>query len=802
MLRTRWHKVLRDLWFNKTRATLVILSIAVGVFSVGAIASSQIMLSRNLAESYNASNPAHATIITQDAFGDDLVSSVRNMRQVAAAEARGAVNARLRTGPETWQSLRLVAVPDYEDMDIDKVRPEQGAWPPPDDAMLIERSALGLTQAQVGDMVRVKTPDDQERDIRIAGLAHDLYAAVYVLDGTAYGFINFDTLEWLGQPRDYNELRIRVARQTGNRAHIKAVANEVQDQVEEAGHAVLFTFVPEPGEHPLNYIIQAVSLLLGVLGVLALFLSGFLVVNIISALLAQQTQEIGIMKAVGARTGQVFKLYLLMVIIFGVLALVVAVPLGAAGSYGFTLLMAGYFNFDITYFQVPLLVLALEVGVGLLAPVLAGFYPILAGTRLTVRQAINEYGLGQGRFGASAIDRWLSSVLSNRALERFFSRPLLISLRNTFRRKKRLLLTLTTLVLAGAIFIGIFSVYASSMKTLDQWLQYFQYDISVLFNQAYRAENIEPEVLNIPGVSAAESWGFYTTRRVRPDGSHSANVILLAPPANSTLIEPSVVEGRWLLPEDEKAVVINTIMLRDESNLAVGDEIVLKIEGDKTTWTIVGITEGGSVTATVFINYVAFSRARDDIGTARWLAIETTQHSEAFRSDVAQSLETYFDYIGLPINMIVTLGQEREEAEAIFQAVVALLLVMAALLAVVGGMGLTGTMSINVLERRREIGVMRSIGASNGAVLKLVMVEGMLIGLLSWLLAMLLAIPLSGVLSYAVGQALLQTPFDYAFSIEGALLWLALVVVISLIASYIPARNASRLTVREVLAYE
>ncbi len=128
--------------------------------------------------------------------------------------------------------------------------------------------------------------------------------------------------------------------------------------------------------------------------------------------------------------------------------------------------------------------------------------------------------------------------------------------------------------------------------------------------------------------------------------------------------------------------------------------------------------------------------------------------------------------------------------------------VMAALLAVVGGMGLTGTMSINVLERRREIGVMRSIGASDGAVLKLVMVEGMLIGLLSWLIAMLLAIPLSGVLSYAVGQALLQTPFEYAFSIAGALLWLLLVVIISLVASYVPARNASRLTVREVLAYE
>ncbi len=243
-------------------------------------------------------------------------------------------------------------------------------------------------------------------------------------------------------------------------------------------------------------------------------------------------------------------------------------------------------------------------------------------------------------------------------------------------------------------------------------------------------------------------------------------------------------------------------MLRDEPNVELGQEIVLKIEGRETNWTVVGVVEGGSITATAFINYPAFAEAVREIGSAQWLAVVTEQHNPAYWDKVTSALENQFDYIGLNIDMMVTIAEERSEIEMIFQAIVALLLIMAVLLAVVGGLGLTGTMSINVLERQREIGVMRSIGASNGAILKIVIVEGVIIGLLSWLAGSLLAIPLSSGLAYAVGQAFLQTPLSYEFSVEGAGLWLGLVIILASLASFLPARRASQLTVREVLVYE
>jgi hypothetical protein len=98
MLSPRWRKVIADLWLNKTRTILVVLSIAVGVFALGAITTSQDVLSHDMSESYAAINPASARIITADAFDDDLVEAVRGMREVGEAEGRRNASMRLQIG--------------------------------------------------------------------------------------------------------------------------------------------------------------------------------------------------------------------------------------------------------------------------------------------------------------------------------------------------------------------------------------------------------------------------------------------------------------------------------------------------------------------------------------------------------------------------------------------------------------------------------------------------------------------------------------------------------------------------------
>jgi putative ABC transport system permease protein len=317
-----------------------------------------------------------------------------------------------------------------------------------------------------------------------------------------------------------------------------------------------------------------------------------------------------------------------------------------------------------------------------------------------------------------------------------------------------------------------------------------------------RIERIERAALVVPGVVKAESWGFSTTRRLRPDDSESGDISLYAPPAATTLLQPTVLQGRWLLPQDERAVVINTDVLKDEPDVKVGDDLVLKLDGRDTTWRVVGIVQGVLTGPIAYANYPYFARTVREVERASGVRIVTAQHGAGYQSDVAKALQAQFERANLPVIATQTISEMRARMEFQFNILVSVLLIMAVLLAIVGGLGLMGTMSINVLERTREMGVMRAIGASTRSVLQIVMVEGIFIGLLSWLAGSALALPLSRLLSAAVGQAFLRAPLNYTFSVGGALIWFGAIVMLAGLSSFLPAWNASRLSVRAVLAYE
>ena len=119
-----------------------------------------------------------------------------------------------------------------------------------------------------------------------------------------------------------------------------------------------------------------------------------------------------------------------------------------------------------------------------------------------------------------------------------------------------------------------------------------------------------------------------------------------------------------------------------------------------------------------------------------------------------------------------------------------------------GMMGLMGTMGMNVLERTREIGVMRSIGAVDREIMRTVIVEGVVIGGISWLIGAVLSFPITYLLSDIVSAAIFKSSIAVYFTYQGFAIWLLVVLALSAVASILPARNAARLTIREVLAYE
>lgn len=802
MLAPRWRKVIRDLWSNKTRTILVLLSIAVGVTAIGMVMGAQGIVDRSLPAAYAAVQPSDGLIFCITTFDDDMIKSIEAMPEIEAAEGRRFVNVRFLDEAGNWYNMQLNAIPDYEEMDINIVYGEEGAFPPPNHELLIERASLapslGLGGVEIGDTLTIEAPNGKQRQMRVGGTVHDMSQLPAFLNGSGYGYVSFDTLAWLGEPRDYNQIVFRVAENKDDAEHINAVAKEVQRKLERAGVTVIFALVPPPGEHPAQNFIDTLSMVLGAIGILSLALSMFLIVNTLSAIMAQQIRQIGIMKAIGAKGAQVTRMYFVMVMLFGGLSALIAVPLAGLGAVGLSSFFADFLNFDLEGFRLNPTVVAVQVAISLIVPLLAALLPTFRGVRVTVREAISEYGLGKGQFGSGFMDRFFIGL--RRILP--MGRPLQISLRNTFRRKARLTLTLITLSLASVIFISIFSIRASLQQTLDDVLNLFDYDVQVVFDRAYRIQRIQDEVILLPGVEAVETWGFGSTRRIRPDGTESDSIVIYAPEATAETLNPTIVEGRWLLPADTNAIVINTDFIGAEEDVKLGDTVVLDIDNREMPFVIVGISRGALTGPNIFVNYDYFSRVSNAVDRAQISLVQLTDRSAENQMAMGQLIEQRYRDRGFRVQQMQTIAQTRAIISTIFDVIILFLLAMAVLLGIVGGLGLMGTMSINVIERTREIGVMRAIGATDGSVLRIVLVEGVLIGIISWVIGGLIALPASNILTNVVGEQLLQARPSYIFSTSGAIIWLFIVMILAGLASFLPARNASRLTVREVLSYE
>ncbi len=796
MTSPRWHKTLADLRLSRSRTIMVILSIVIGVFAVGTMLTTRDVLQRGVENSFDVANPASAVLMTEP-FDRGLVESARAIPGIGDAEGRTTIPSRIQKGSGTWLNIDLHAVADFNDIRIDRLAPEDGAWPPATGELLIERLSRSSAGVNIGDQVVVETPDGARHTLRVAGTAYDPGEVDPGLaENRLSGYISMETLGVLGQPIAFNELHVVAVDHPRDVRQGELVGALARDRVLEPNQVTVHRIaVHDTPRYQSAVLLDVLFLILGLMGGLILVLGVFLVINTIGALLAQQVRQIGMMKAIGGRRRQIVGVYLMLVLAYGLIAVAIAVPLAVLAAWALANVFAGKLNFDAAGPWLPVGVVALELGLGLLVPLLVALVPVLRGTRITVREAVASYGLSDRASSEGFLDHAFARL-------RGMPRPVLLSLRNTFRRRGRLALTLATLALGGAIFASITTVQSSLNGTFDQVMQYRSYDVEATLDQPAPAATAIHEVAALPDVVQAEGWIATNASRLRPDGTQNSNIWLTAAPAESNLVRPTLIEGRWLQPGEGDALVVNIDFQRDEPDVHLGDLVTLKVEGHELRWPVVGVVSSQMMGPAVYVPYEPFSTAVGMTGEVNRVVLATLQHDGAAQTATARLVESSLRASGLSVAHVDTVSEMRGGTKSLFNVLVILLLFVAILLAAVGAMGLMGAMSLNVIERTREVGVMRAIGAPNGMIARIVVTEGLVVGLLSWILAALLSVPLSWGLSQVIGVALVQTPLAYTFSFVGVLLWLALVIVLSVLASILPARRAWRLSVREVLAYE
>ncbi len=805
-----WGKVWFDLWHNRLRTLLAVLSIAVGVFAVGAIFGMVDQALSSMDRAHQAVIPAHISMYLNSPISREAAMALKKVPGVDGVEPSNATSIRFKVSPEgKWEPGMVQMRDDYARESYDLLQIKAGRWPRGTD-LAIERLASQFWRVDVGDQV-ILDMGKKERSFRITGLIRHPLVPPPQYGGPAYFFVDAEGMERFGIPRgQFGVLLIRIKPYSADYA--KEVAAAIKDRLAKQDIGIATTIYQNPTEHWGRPMAAGMNLVMEVLAVVSLLLSVILVLNTLTALITQQTNQIGVLKAIGGTRGTIVQVYLAGVLAYGLLALGISLPLGVYAAHAQTRWFLNMYNIEYPGLAISQRALALQIIAALGVPLLAALWPVLQGAAVTVRQAMASYGLG-GDFGSNRLDRAVERVG-----QRFLPTHYAMALANTFRRKGRLVLTQLVLVIAGGMFLIVMSVASSLIATLDTELGRRSYDVSIQFARPQRITRAAELAQSVGGVEKAEVW-FLHTAAIAPKGAPGKarestgkypglSSKLEGVPLDDPMYRPLIVAGRWLQPGDGRAIVMPEKMA-DDNQMKLGDTVTLDLgELGKDDWQIVGLCRsplmvGDYLSAdAIYAPRQAVLAATNQSGRGKVLVVRTRSESAADTTSIVDGLVRLYQRGDMKVYTSLTTPKLRESSMFLFLLMSGMLMTLALIMALVGGLGLMGSLSIGVIERSREIGVLRAIGARSRTIMRMFVLEGVAQGLLSWALAVPLSFILGRPLALVLGETMYGASLDYQYNYGAVLAWLAAVLAIASLASIVPARNAARVSIRQTLAYE
>lgn len=825
-------KILRDLWAHKGRSLLVVLAITAGLVGSGSVLTQYTLVRRAVDVGYAASNPPSVTF-TATPLTPELVRRVRALPGIAEAELRGTAFGRVYIGGRP-HSLSLSVADDLAASRIGRVERERGTWPPPPGTLAIERSSLPLAALEVGDRVAIKISGRKPRKVEVSAIVRDVGVAPGWMEHVVYAY---GSPEILGPDATLETLRVVAAGGPLPENELRELAGRVESVLEAEGVAVRNVQVHLDHIHARQ--MGSFLLVKAAMGLLALALSGLLAFSFVSAVLADQVREIGVMKAVGGGPMQIAGIYLGMMALLGSLASALALPIAAALGRRTAELSALALNFDLDGVGIPIRVFAALLAAGLAIPVVSAVVPVWRGARMSVAEALRDDGT-LDLSSAGATGRLFQRVAGR-------SRPLLLSLRNAVRRPGRAALTLVALAAGGAIFVGALNLREAIGRTVDGLFERIDYDVAVALRRPEPREKLEGVISKLPGVVAVETGSRARAARIGDDGTRSDAFPLVAPPSASRLVEYPVLEGRGLREGDRGVLVVNPVWARRFPDVAVGDTVSLVVDGRHRSWRVVGVVRSASTGSVAYAHFDDLTAWLGEAGLARTALVRVDPTDEALIAHIRmlnESLGGRPAAGGVPEEVARAHGlapapsgdgpgMTREQVladlpalmESILEGyggfevagsqsvqtahagladhmvmVVDFLLYMSLLVLAVGGCGLATTMSLAVLERTREIGVLRALGASHRSIVSVVLAESLVFGAASWALALVAAAPIGRVLGGVFGGMMFGSDVGFAVTPGVAGLWLLVVLAISALSSAWPALRAVRVTTARALA--
>jgi putative ABC transport system permease protein len=370
-----------------------------------------------------------------------------------------------------------------------------------------------------------------------------------------------------------------------------------------------------------------------------------------------------------------------------------------------------------------------------------------------------------------------------------------MAIRNLARRKARNAITVAAIGLATAAFLAAQGTSDSVNTSIDNAYNLYGVDAWVWF-QSPVGRGFSQTLRSMPEVTDVEAWAS-SSASVADD-----RVTMWGIPPNTELYRYQLTTGRWFNDAEPFAAVVSSVFA-NSNNYRVGDKLELSVGSEDALLTIVGVVNdnaqglNSSSRGKIFVPLDTASALMHRTGAADFFAVKLDNSDSQHVEDVLARLER--KYHELAPGMLAAYADKESSLEA-SKILTILLYAMTIIVGAIGGIGIANTLTLNVLERRREIGVMRSIGARDSHMIQIFLTEAMLMAVGGFLLGILIGYPLARFLVYVMSTVLF--PLDFVFPATMVAAAFVFTVVLTALASIGPALGAARLKVSSALRYE
>lgn len=798
MLPIQFRKLLGDIRKYKDKFLIMLVAMVVSLFAVTVIMTTTSIASREINVNYLQTNPAHATFEV-DKMSVEILDQVKEQELVKQAEMRDMISFQVLGGDGKWYGLRTFVVEDYNAMEVARFYPESGAWSPREGEILLERAAPEVLGLQSGESIQVKNTEGQIFNLEFTGLVHDPSLSPAWQDLTGYSYISTETYRILTGSEDLHDLKIVFRGEKLTQRQIKDYSRTIADMLETEGVNVKEVMVPPPYEHPHQRQMQSILSMLIIFGYLAIVLSAILTANLVSALLAREVRQIGIMKSIGASSGQILSTYTLIITVIGITAVILSLVPGMMIGRSLAAYLCGLLNFEMTSDAIDGWVF-LELGFsGLFIPLAACLFPVLRNSRITVKAALSDKGI-------ATVDRGRQRSVFMKRLPAFMQ----MSIRNVFRKRKKLLLSLLLLSTAGAMFMSSRNADLAWSRKVESFFEKRAWDGEVRLTELGDRESVTRILLSRPEIDQVDSSllfkvmpsteGSYRISEVYPDGGHGL-FMLRTVNQDQNPFDLKITRGSFFQEGGEGQILLSQTGIHEFPGAEVGDKITLDINGVKGEWTLQGVFEEiGPNLALVTENEM--SQLLNLSGQANSFFIHYSDKLSTNESELMETLQNELIKNGYKAQRIISKNTFRQAIDGHLFIILYAILGLGFVLAVVGVLGLSSSMTTTVLERKGEIGVLKTLGGSNGIILFSFILESLIITLLSILGAVFLSLFLSYYVGNNLGMLSFEVPLSLAVSLKDIGLWSIAILMFSTIATLFPAMSAVELTISKALAYE